>query len=57
MYSTGPGLLASDALMLGIDPNTQRDRMTEALDVFCSSSAARSSLRRPTGAPSSTRPS
>ena len=30
----GPGLLASDALMLGIDPNTQRDRMAEALDVI-----------------------
>ena len=27
-------LLASDALMLGIDPNTQRDRMAEALDVI-----------------------
>src|SRR6201997_410093 len=27
MFGAGPGLLASDALMLGIDPNTQRDRM------------------------------
>ena len=34
MFGAGPGLLASDALMLGIDPNTQRDRMAEALDVI-----------------------
>ena len=31
MFGAGPGLLASDALMMGIDPNTQRDRMAEAL--------------------------
>ena len=34
MFGAGPGLLASDAMMLGIDPNTQRDRMAEALDVI-----------------------
>src|ERR1700719_3135458 len=34
MFGAGPGLLASDALMLGIDPNTQRDRLAEALDVI-----------------------
>ena len=34
MFGVGPGLLASDALMLGIDPSTQRDRMAEALDVI-----------------------
>jgi limonene 1,2-monooxygenase len=34
MFGAGPGLLASDALMLGIDPSVQRDRMAEALDVI-----------------------
>ncbi|MGE0879438.1 MAG: LLM class flavin-dependent oxidoreductase [Acidimicrobiia bacterium] len=34
MFGAGPGLLASDALMLGIDPAVQRDRMAEALDVI-----------------------
>ena len=34
MFGAGPGLLASDALMMGIDPDTQRDRMAEALDVI-----------------------
>jgi limonene 1,2-monooxygenase len=34
MFGAGPGLLASDAAMLGIDPSTQRDRMAEALDVI-----------------------
>ena len=34
MFGAGPGLLASDALMMGIDPNTQRDRMAEGLDVI-----------------------
>ena len=29
MFGAGPGLLASDALMLGIDPSAQRDRMAE----------------------------
>jgi len=28
------GLLASDAIMMGIDPMTQRDRMAEALDAI-----------------------
>jgi limonene 1,2-monooxygenase len=34
MFGVGPGLLASDALMLGIDPLVQRDRMVEALEVI-----------------------
>ena len=34
MFGMGPGLLASDALMLGIDPAVQRDRMAEGIDVI-----------------------
>ncbi|HLY55651.1 MAG TPA: LLM class flavin-dependent oxidoreductase [Stellaceae bacterium] len=34
MFGFGPGLLVSDASMLGIDPKTQRDRMAQALDVI-----------------------
>jgi limonene 1,2-monooxygenase len=34
MYGVGPGLLASDALMLGIDPLVQRERMAQAIDVI-----------------------
>jgi limonene 1,2-monooxygenase len=34
MFGVGPGLLASDALMLGIEPSTQRDRMAEGLDLI-----------------------
>ena len=34
MFGVGPGLLASDAIMLGIDPMVQRDRMAEGLDVI-----------------------
>ena len=34
MFGAGPGLLTSDAMMLGIDPNTQRDRMMQGLDVI-----------------------
>ena len=34
MFGAGPGLLAPDALMLGIDPMTQRDRMAEGIDVI-----------------------
>jgi len=34
MLGVGPGLLASDAYMLGIDPVTQRPRMNEALDAI-----------------------
>ncbi len=34
MFGFGPGLLASDAMMLGIDPVTQRDRMADAVDVI-----------------------
>jgi len=30
----GPGLLAGDAIMMGIDPMIQRDRMAEALDAI-----------------------
>jgi limonene 1,2-monooxygenase len=34
MFGFGPGLLASDAVMLGIDPSTQRDRMVEGIDLI-----------------------
>jgi len=34
MFGFGPGLLASDALMLGIDPSKQRDRMVEGIDLI-----------------------
>ena len=34
MLGVGPGLLTSDAYMLGIDPRDQRPRMSEALDVI-----------------------
>jgi limonene 1,2-monooxygenase len=34
MFGAGPGLLVSDATMLGIDPDKQRDRMVEALDLI-----------------------
>jgi len=34
MFGVGPGLLPSDAMMLGVDPMTQRDRMMEGLDVI-----------------------
>jgi limonene 1,2-monooxygenase len=34
MFGAGPGLLASDAIMMGIDPVTQRDRMAESLDAI-----------------------
>jgi limonene 1,2-monooxygenase len=34
MFGAGPGLLTSDALMLGIEPMQQRDRMVQALDVI-----------------------
>src|SRR5438128_8097856 len=34
MFGAGPGLLASDALMMGIEPMIQRDRMAEALDAI-----------------------
>ena len=34
MFGFGPGLLNSDAQMLGIDAHTQRERMGEALDVI-----------------------
>ena len=34
MFGGGPGLLASDALMMGIEPEATRDRMAEALDVI-----------------------
>ena len=34
MFGFGPGLLPSDAMMLGIDPETQRDRMADAIEVI-----------------------
>lgn len=34
MFGFGPGLLVSDARMFGIDPNTTRERMAQALDVI-----------------------
>lgn len=34
MFGFGPGLLASDAMMLGIDPSTQRERMADAIDII-----------------------
>jgi limonene 1,2-monooxygenase len=34
MFGVGPGLLTSDAMMLGIEPMKQRDRMMESLDVI-----------------------
>jgi limonene 1,2-monooxygenase len=34
MFGAGPGLLASDALMMGIEPEATRDRMGQALDAI-----------------------
>jgi limonene 1,2-monooxygenase len=34
MLGVGPGALVTDAMMLGIDPSTQRPRMAEALDII-----------------------
>ncbi len=34
MFGAGPGLLASDALMMGIEPEDTRDRLQEGLDVI-----------------------
>ena len=34
LFGVGPGLLPSDAMMLGIDPRRQRDMMTESLEVI-----------------------
>ena len=34
MFGAGPGLLASDALMMGIEPETTRDRLEEGIDVI-----------------------
>ena len=34
MFGVGPGLLPSDAFQMGIDPNTQRDRMVESIEVI-----------------------
>ena len=34
IFGVGPGLLPSDAMMLGIDPRNQRDMMTESLEVI-----------------------
>ena len=35
MLGVGPGALVTDALMLGIEPNTQRPRMDEAMGSSC----------------------
>ncbi|MEX1008714.1 MAG: LLM class flavin-dependent oxidoreductase [Acidimicrobiia bacterium] len=34
MFGAGPGLLASDALMMGIEPEDTRDRMEQGIDVI-----------------------
>jgi limonene 1,2-monooxygenase len=34
MFGVGPGALVSDAVMMGVPVNSQRDRMDEALDVL-----------------------
>src|SRR5439155_9182029 len=34
MFGIGPGALTSDALMLGIEPSTQRPRMEEAMGII-----------------------
>jgi limonene 1,2-monooxygenase len=34
MFGAGPGLLASDALMMGVEPAVTRDRLEEGLDVI-----------------------
>ncbi|MGD0189959.1 MAG: LLM class flavin-dependent oxidoreductase [Rhizomicrobium sp.] len=34
MFGVGPGLLPSDAFQMGIDPNTQRERMVESIEVI-----------------------
>ncbi len=34
IFGVGPGLLPSDAMMLGIDPRNQRDMMSESLEVI-----------------------
>jgi limonene 1,2-monooxygenase len=34
MFGAGPGLLASDALMMGIEPEDTRDRLEQGLDVI-----------------------
>ena len=34
MFGAGPGLLASDALMMGIEPESTRDRLEQGLDVI-----------------------
>ena len=55
MFGGGPGLLASDALMMGIEPEATRDRMAEALDVILRLFTARRSRRRPSGTRCATR--
>jgi hypothetical protein len=34
VFGAGPWLLTTDAMMLGIDPMTQRDSMMEALEII-----------------------
>ena len=53
MFGAGPGLLASDALMMGIEPEATRDRMAEGLDAILRLLAGRGGDREvPTGTPS-----
>jgi len=33
-FGVGPGLLVQDSSMIGVDPATQRDRMTDALEII-----------------------
>ena len=54
MFGAGPGLLASDALMMGIEPEATRDRLQKGLDVILRLLRARPSPRRPIGTPSAT---
>jgi len=49
MFGAGPGLLASDAIMMGIDPLTQRDRMAQSIDVILRLFKGEVVTRGPTG--------
>ena len=46
MFGVGPGLLTSDAMILGIDPDTQRARMEESLDIITRLMAGETVTRR-----------
>ncbi len=43
------GALTSDAMILGIDPDTQRDRMEDSLEIITRLMAGETSPRPPTG--------